>query len=133
MQWLSNVDVCSTSDVTIKKFLQQWFVYVFWKALQVFVECNYIFWTWYEKNALGEYEKNNAPGEGATNNRSKESDETVKATLVLQVLSILDKEIVGTLEDPEFISKLFKAKLQYWILLVGMNMATHFLFWEAEI
>ena len=61
-------------------------------------------------------QENNTSGEGEKNNCSKELDETVKATLVLQVLSILailDKEIAGTLEDPKFILKLLRAKFQY--------------------
>ena len=67
----------------------------------------------YEKNnALEECEKNDTPGEGDKNNRSKESDETGKASLVLlQVLSILEKEIAGSLEDPKFIFKVAKEKV----------------------
>ena len=48
------------------------------------------------------------PGEGEKNNRSKESDKTGKATLVLQVLLILDKEIEVTLEDPELFRSYFR-------------------------
>ena len=66
-----------------------------------------------KKNALGECEKNNTPGEGEKNNRSKESYETVKVTLVLQVLVILDKKIAGKLEDPKFILKILRAKFRY--------------------
>ena len=61
----------------------------------------------YEKNSLGEYKNDNSTGGGAKNNRSKDSEKTVKPALVLQVLSILDKEIASTLEDPKFISRLF--------------------------
>ncbi len=67
----------------------------------------------YEKKSLGEYEKNNSPGEGAKNNRSKDLEKTVKPALVLQVLLILDKEITSTLEDPEFILRLLKATFRY--------------------
>ena len=58
-------------------------------------------------------EKNNAPGECENNNCSKELDKTGKATLVLQVLLIVDKEIAGISEDPEFILKLLRAKFRY--------------------
>ena len=75
--------------------------------------CYFIKLQKFEKhNALGEYEKNNTPGEGEKNNRSKELDETVTATLVLQVLSILEKEIAGALEDPKFITKLLRTKFR---------------------
>ena len=67
----------------------------------------------YKKNALGQYEEKNSPEGGEKNNRSKDLEKTVKPALVLQVLSILDKEIASTLKDPKFILRLLKAKFRY--------------------
>ncbi len=67
----------------------------------------------YEKNALGQYKEENSPEGGEENNCSKNSEKTVKPALVLQVLSILDKEIASTLGDAGFVLRLLKAKFQY--------------------
>ena len=67
----------------------------------------------YQKNALGQYEEENSPEGGEKNNCSKDSEKAVKPALVLQVLSILDREIANTLRDAEFISGLLKAKFKY--------------------